>query len=277
MLKLPLLRRIGNAAAVLFGSHGAVAQAARQAGCSRQTVYDHAHQVQQALQEAQLPGPSRQDLLSQLEQLHQDNASLRQQLAQRGEFIEFNEQRRQRLCGTATAMGLSLNQIAEVFAVLLADQPPSVACKPAPSRATLGRWVLAACLLAGAVLRLLDQRSRGLARVLCLDEIFFHGKPVLVAVEPSSMAVLHCHKAPDRTGQTSKNCQISRLRHETMPGRRRLIQGMPNLTLGSRVPGDCHLGVNGERAGPARPCAQTARTYALARICQVARCPNRPP
>jgi hypothetical protein len=59
--------------------------------------------------------------------------------------------------------------------------------------------------------------------------------------------------------------------------RRRLIQGMPNLTLGSRVPGDCHLGVNGDRAGPARPCAQTARTYALARICQVARCPNRPP
>jgi hypothetical protein len=202
MLKVPLFRRIGNAAAVLLGSHGDVAEAARQAGCSRQSVYDHAGQVQQALEEAQLPGPSRSELLTQVEQLRQDNAALRVQLAQRGEFIEFNQDRRQRLSATTSAMGLSLNQISEIFAVLLTDQPPCVACQPAPSRATIGRWVLTACVLAGVVLRLLDERSRASVRVLCLDEIFFHGKPVLVAVEPLSMAVLHCHKAPDRTGQT---------------------------------------------------------------------------
>jgi hypothetical protein len=51
-------------------------------------------------------------------------------------------------------------------------------------------------------LRVLDAHTRTLATVLCLDEIFFHGKPVLVAVEPHSMAVLLCDKAADRTGQT---------------------------------------------------------------------------
>src|SRR5215831_8774535 len=97
MVKLPPLTRIGNAAAVLFGSHGDVSQAARNANCSRQTVYDHAEKVQQAVADAQCPGPSREQLLSQLEQVRCENACLRQQLAQRTEFIEFNETRRKRL------------------------------------------------------------------------------------------------------------------------------------------------------------------------------------
>jgi hypothetical protein len=202
MFKLPLLRWIGNAAAVLFGSHGDVTQAAQQAGCSRQTVYDHAQRVQQAVADAQLPGPSRQELLSHIEQLRQNNAQLRGQLAERTEFIEFNEDRRKRLAVTANAMGLSLNQIEEVFDILLHDQPGEVVRKPKPSRATIGRWVLAACLLAAAVLRVLDKHTRPQARQLCLDEIFFHGHPVLVAVEPQSMAVLLCHKAKDRTALT---------------------------------------------------------------------------
>ncbi len=202
MIKVPLRRWIGNAAAVLFGSHGDVAEAARQAGCSRQTVYDHADRVEQAVRDAQLLGPTREELLAQLEQLRAENAQLRQQLAERTEFIEFNEPRRQRFAATASAAGVSLNQTEELFDVLLDDQPACVACKPKPSRATIGRWVLAACLLASTVLRVLDEHLRPLAVQLCLDEIFFHGKPVLVAVEPASMAVLLCHKAKDRTAAT---------------------------------------------------------------------------
>ncbi len=202
MLKVSLLRRIANAAAVLFGSHGDVSEAARHADCSRQTVYDHANKVEQAVQDAHLPGPCRAFLLAHNEQLLQENACLRQQLAQRSEFIEFNEARRQRLAGTTSAMGLSLNQIEEVFDVLLKDQPQQVACKPPPSRATIGRWVLAMCLLAGAVLRVLEPHTRPLAVQLSLDEIFFLELPVLVAVEPLSMAVLLAHKAKDRTAET---------------------------------------------------------------------------
>jgi hypothetical protein len=202
MFKLPLLTWIGNAAARLRGQHGDVSAQACQAGCSRQTVYDHAERVQQVLEEAQLPGPSRADLLEQLAQARQDNTCLRQQLAARTEFIEFNKERRKRLAVKTAAMGLSLNQIEDTFDVLLKNQPSCVACKPKPSRATIGRWVLAAYLLAAAVLRVLDKHTCPLARHLCPDEIFFHAKPALVGVEPLSMALLLCRKAKDRTAAT---------------------------------------------------------------------------
>jgi len=38
--------------------------------------------------------------------------------------------------------------------------------------------------------------------ILCLDEIFFHHDPVLVAVEPHSMAWVAGQRGPDRTGDT---------------------------------------------------------------------------
>jgi hypothetical protein len=41
-----------------------------------------------------------------------------------------------------------------------------------------------------------------LVLVGCLDEIFFHGRPVLVGVEPASMTWFLGHKADDRTGAT---------------------------------------------------------------------------
>src|SRR5215471_16504011 len=115
MAKLSVRTWIGNAAARLRGSHGDVSQAARDAPCSRQTVYDHADKVQQAVADAQLPGPSREQLLSQLEQARCENACLRQQLAQRTEFIECNEARRQRFAGRAAALGVTLSQTEELF------------------------------------------------------------------------------------------------------------------------------------------------------------------
>jgi hypothetical protein len=55
---------------------------------------------------------------------------------------------------------------------------------------------------AGQVLKRLDQACRSLVITGCFDEIFFHGKPVLVGVEPHSMAwVLGAHAA-DRSGST---------------------------------------------------------------------------
>src|SRR5436305_10987720 len=80
MAKVSLLNRLGNAYAALFGTYGAVTAQAEQAGCSRQSVYDHAEQVQQAIAEAQLPGPSRAELLA-------ENRRLRAQLQQRAEQL----------------------------------------------------------------------------------------------------------------------------------------------------------------------------------------------
>jgi hypothetical protein len=231
MFKLPLLTRIGNAAAVLFGCHGDVSQQAREAGCSRQTVYHHAELVQQAVADAGLPGPSREQLLSRIDQLCSENACLRQQVAQRSEFIEFNQQRRQRLASETESMGLSLNQIEDLFAILLQDQPACVNCQPAPSRSAIGRWLVAAFLLATPVLRVLDKHTRPLVRQFCPDEIFFHGKPTLVGVEPVSMAVLLCLKAKDRSGDTWLQAlqPLSNLEHATADAGTGLQAGLAKL------------------------------------------------
>ena len=55
---------------------------------------------------------------------------------------------------------------------------------------------------AGRVLKSLDPVCRGLVITGCLDEIFFHGKPVLVGVEPHSMAWVLGEHAVDRSGST---------------------------------------------------------------------------
>ena len=46
---------------------------------------------------------------------------------------------------------------------------------------------------------------RTLMKIGCFDEIFFHGKPVLVGVEPHSMAWVLGQHVADRSGATWKN------------------------------------------------------------------------
>jgi hypothetical protein len=55
---------------------------------------------------------------------------------------------------------------------------------------------------AGEVLQALDEACRRQVLVGCFDEIFFHGKPVLVGVEPQSMAWVLGQQAADRSGAT---------------------------------------------------------------------------
>ena len=50
MPTIPFFGWIANVAAYLTGSHGAVAQQARQTGCSRQYAYDHAEKVLAAVE-----------------------------------------------------------------------------------------------------------------------------------------------------------------------------------------------------------------------------------
>ena len=192
MATLPLLTWIGNAAAALLGRHGAVTRQARQAGCSRQTVYDHAAKVRGALEQAREPGPDRDALLQEVQQLRRENQQLWDWLA---EALECPPGKHQQFAVAAAAMGLSLQQTRSLLAVLL----PPARC---PSRATLGRWVQAAARRAGAVLAVLDRACAGLARCLALDEIFFRRRPVLMGVEPHSLAWLLGARAADRTGAT---------------------------------------------------------------------------
>jgi hypothetical protein len=52
------------------------------------------------------------------------------------------------------------------------------------------------------LLPILDKAARALVLALCLDEIFFRRKPVLMAVEPHSLAWVLGRRAADRSGAT---------------------------------------------------------------------------
>jgi len=192
MAKLSVLTWIGNAAARLCGKHGDVTQQAEQAGCSRQSVYDHADKVQRAVEDAQRPGPTREQLLAQNARLGQENRELWEAYLQ---AIDCPEAKLQQFSAAASAMGLSLTQILVLLAVLL----PAARL---PSRATLGRWVNQSARRASRILAILDRACRPLVLSLCLDEIFFHRKPVLMGVEPHSLAWVLGQRAKDRSGET---------------------------------------------------------------------------
>jgi hypothetical protein len=108
---------------------------------------------------------------------------------------QLPEATQQEFAATGSAMGLSLGQIILLLAIVLPK-----GC--APSRATVGRWVGQASRQAGGLLAVLDQCCQRLVLVLCLDEIFFHRAPILMVVEPHSMAWVAGQRGPDRSGES---------------------------------------------------------------------------
>ena len=192
MRKLPVLTWIGNAAAVLFGRWGEVTRQAETAGCSRQTVYQHARRVQQAIAQQDETQPTRQQLLDQIRDLRRENRQLWKWLEL---TIDFPKAQQRHFATLAAAMGLSSRQIAQLLAILL-----PVALRPAP--ATVRRWVYQEAVKAGPLLKRLDRACRSLVIVACLDEIFLCRQPVLVAVEPQSMTWILGQRTGDRSGPT---------------------------------------------------------------------------
>jgi hypothetical protein len=163
MFKLPVRTWILNAAAVFSGRHGAVTGQADQAGCSRQTVYQHAHKLERRLAE---PDPEAVDRLrAENQRLHRAIAALQQAAAARP---RIDKDTRRRLATTAFAMGLSLRQIEDLLGLLLpADE--------VPDHATLGHWVQDEARRAGAVLAALDPACADRVETLAIDEVFFGG------------------------------------------------------------------------------------------------------
>jgi hypothetical protein len=192
MRTLPFLSWIANAAARFTGHRGAVTEQAQQSGCSRQCVYDHSRKVLVAVEAQHSGGPTREQLIQENAALRQENARLWDWLFQ---TIEFPPAQQQQFAVTALAMGLSLNQILVLLAILLG-------ARATPGRSTVHRWVRAAATAAGRVLQPLDRSCRALVLVGCLDEIFFHRRPVLVGVEPHSMVWFVGQKADDCRGST---------------------------------------------------------------------------
>jgi hypothetical protein len=163
MFKLPIRTWILNAAAVFSGQHGAVTRQAEQAGCSRETVYQHAHKLEQHLTE---PAPEAVARLQAENQRLREAIAALQQTADARAPLDKDKQRQ--LATTAFAMGLSLRQIEDLLGLLL----PAA---DVPDHSTLGHWVQAAAQRAGAVLAALDPACAPRVRALALDEIFFGG------------------------------------------------------------------------------------------------------
>jgi hypothetical protein len=139
---------VRNAAAVSSGCCGAVTRQAEQAGCSRQTVYDHARRIEQRLQPAapatppaEVPAPAPVAVL--------DGPT------------------RRRLAVTAFAMGISTRRIEDLFRVILRDE--------GPDRATIGRWVADEARKARPILEALDAASIPRVQTRAVDEIFLGG------------------------------------------------------------------------------------------------------
>jgi hypothetical protein len=121
MARLPIVSWIGNAAVVLTGGWGAISRQAEDAGCSRQTAYDHAEKVEAAVRDAAGGGPPRGQLQQQLRQQAAEIAALKKRL---DDATEFPEQEQQRFAATATAMGLSYGQTRELLEIVVKKNLP---------------------------------------------------------------------------------------------------------------------------------------------------------
>jgi hypothetical protein len=160
MFKLPVRTWILNAAAVFSGRHGAVTRQAEQAGCSRQTVYQHAQKLEQRLGDQPAAAPPTEERPGSEVVAAPEPAA--------GPRVLLDRDKLKELATTTFAMGLSLRQIEDLLGLLLpADE--------VPDHSTLGRWVQAEAGRAGAVLAALDPACADRVTTLALDEIFFGG------------------------------------------------------------------------------------------------------
>ena len=143
MFEIAIPTLLLDVAAVFSGRHGAVTDRAEQAGCSRQTVYDHAQAVD--------------DRLAERDRLRTD---VRAELAAvRAETADQT---------VVTTEGIRR------FAI--ARQALEVSRRPAEALlGTLGRWTAAAGKRAGEVLTELDPLGPPGVQTVGVDEIFFGG------------------------------------------------------------------------------------------------------
>ena len=150
MITLSLRTAARNAAAVFSGCYGAVTRRAEQAGCSRQTVYEHARQIERRLGPKAPASPP-----AEVAVVATPPAAV------------LDEPTRRRLAVTAFAMGLSTRQIEDLLRVILAEE--------GPDHSTIGRWVADAAAKAKGVLAPLDAACIPRVRTPALDEVFFGG------------------------------------------------------------------------------------------------------
>ena len=240
MCTIPVVAWIANAAACLAAPYGAVAERARLAGCSRQAVYDQARKVRAAVAAAYPDGPSREQLIrrrpcrsaARIDELWRLDRSA----------VEVAPGQRQRFAVTAAAMGLSTTQIRGLLALILGAVGGPLAV------GTIGRWTAAAGVAAGRVLARLDAACRSLILVGCLDEIFFHGRPVLVGDRAGQHDLV-----PGREGRPPDGRETWARALRACPALRHVVADAGSAPAGGRRPGPRASGPRGPAARWPRP------------------------
>ena len=162
MLTLSIPSWVRNAAAALCGRHGAVTEQAEQAGCSRQTVYDHGRQLVERLAERD---QELEALRAEANRLTSERDELQQRVQQ---AVVLGAEELERFAVVSQALGVSLRQAEELLGTLLPAER-------VPDHATMGRWTKAAGRRAGEVLATLDPLCTPAVQTVCADEIFFGG------------------------------------------------------------------------------------------------------
>ena len=146
----------------------------------------------QAVASEQASGSSYEDLWAEHKRLKAEHEALWQAWSETEDLRESKQRER---ASASSAMGLSLTQMV----ILLAIVWPS---RLVPSRATVGRGVQQSAQQSRGILEVLDRACQRWGLVWCLDEIFFHREPILMGVEPLSLAWLAGQRGPDRSGKS---------------------------------------------------------------------------
>jgi len=162
MLTVPIRSWLYDAAAVLSGRYGAVTERAATAGCSRQSVYNHAEALEDRLaqRDAEL-AQVRAELAATRTERDLLRTAVQRQLVVQPDGLR-------RFAIVCQAQGVSSRQAEELLGTLLA-------ATDVPDHSTLGRWAAAAAQQATAVLAELDPLCHADVATVCVDEIFFRG------------------------------------------------------------------------------------------------------
>jgi hypothetical protein len=210
------LRRLGSAAAVFFGGHGAVSQLARRREVSRPSLYREAEACLQNV-EGTAARQEVQELHAECDRLRRRVVDLESRL---GAAVEMDAGRQACFAATAQAEGVSLPTARRLLGVLLGAAAPSVA--------RLGRWTRAAGRAAAARLAILDEATRPRVEQAAGDEIFFGGKPCLMAVEQHSLCWLTGRLTERRDGEgwAAELRTLPRLRQFTRDAGQALSRGV---------------------------------------------------
>ena len=162
MINLSVPPWMRNAAAALCGRRGAVTERAKEAECSRQTVYDHGRQLVERVAEQEQENKA---LQAEVAKLKAECDELQQRVQQ---SVPIGTEALACFAVVSQAMGVSLRQAEELLETLLPKER-------VPDHATMGRWTQAAGQRAGEVLAVLDPLCAPAVTTLCADEIFFGG------------------------------------------------------------------------------------------------------